>query len=319
MSIFSKVKKNQEENFSSLINKIDENNIDNLVNLLIKYSNNNIYFAGVGKSGNLALHLSDVFKSVGLKAFNLNIMNTTHGDLGCVKKDDLILFFSKSGNTKEMLDIIDVFDCFKVLVCSNVEAKISKKVDETFIVPMNEEGDIHFNLIPSNSIANNIIYFNFVLNLYIEKTGLTLDEYKCNHPSGDIGFKTKKVKDFLSNDILVSSNLNMTVREVMSLLENNKMGIVFEEIIKDDKIFYGILTTKDVLICANKLLVENNGYDSLIKDHINKKPFIIEDSNSLISSKIKSIKDYKYFKFIPVIDNNKYVGIIDNSKILKYL
>jgi len=316
MDTFEKVLKNQQDNFDNLIDKLDKSEINKLVDLLIKFSDNNIYFAGVGKSGNLAFHLSDVFKSVGLKAFNLNIMNTTHGDLGCVKSDDLILFFSKSGNTKEMLDIMDVFECYKVLVCSNMEAKISKKVNETYIVPMEEEGDIHFKLIPSNSITNNVIYFNFVLNLFIEKSGLTLDEYKCNHPSGDIGFKTKKVNDFISNDILVSNNINMSVKEVMDLLQNNKMGIVFEDV---ENNFYGIITTKDILNCANNILSKSKDINVSVKEYINKNPFIIEDSNSLISLKINAMRYYKFFKFIPVIDNKKYVGIIDNSKILKYL
>ena len=316
MDTFNKVIINQKDNFNNLMNKLDKNELDNLVDLLIKYSNNNVYFVGVGKSGNLAFHLSDVFKSVGLKAFYLNIMNTTHGDLGCIKSNDLILFFSKSGNTKEILDIIEIFESYKVLVCSNTEAKISKKVDKTFIVPMEEEGDINFKLIPSNSIANNIIYFNFVLNLFIEKSGLTLNEYKCNHPSGDIGFKTKKVSDFISNDILVVNNINMSVKEIMDLLQNNKMGLVFED---EKNNFYGIITTKDILNCANNLFSKYKDINTPIKDYINKNPFIIEDSNSLISSKISAIRDYKFFKFIPVIDNNKYVGIIDNSKILKYL
>ena len=64
---------------------------------------------------------------------------------------------------------MDVFECYKVLICSNKKAKISSKVDETYVVPLEDEGDIHFKLIPSNSIANNIIYFNFVFNLLLRK------------------------------------------------------------------------------------------------------------------------------------------------------
>lgn len=311
MNTFDKVMINQKNNFNYLIDKINYDKVNELVDLIIKYSENNIYFAGVGKSGNLAIHLADVFKSVGLKAFNLNIMNTTHGDLGCIKENDLILFFSKSGNTKEILDIVDVFNCKKILICSNHKAKISQKVDDTYIVPMEEEGDIHFNLIPSNSIGNNIIYFNFILNLFIEKSELTLDDYKCNHQSGDIGFKTKKVRDFISNEIYICDNINLTIKEIIDILKVNKMGIIFE----NENLFYGIITTKDML----NFISDENINDKPIKDYINKNPFIIEEPESLISSKINIIKDYKFFKFIPVIDNGKYVGIIDNSKILKYL
>jgi len=312
MDTFEKVLKNQQDNFDNFINKVNKKNINNFVDLLIKYQDKNIYFAGVGKSGNLAIHICDVFKSIGLKSFYLNIMNTTHGDLGCVKDDDIILFFSKSGNTKEILDIINVFNCYKILICSNIKAKIKDYVDQVFIVPLEEEADIHFGLIPSNSISNNIIYFNFIFNLFIEKTNFKLEDYKMNHPSGDIGFKTKKVKEFINNDIYVCKNINLSIKEVINILKVNKMGIVFENNYK----FYGIITTKDIL---NFYSFNEINLDNSIKNYINIKPFIIEDPESLILSKIELIKEYKLFKFIPVLNNGEYMGIIDNSKILKYL
>ena len=42
--------------------------------------------------------------------------------------------------------------------------------------------------------------------------------YKCNHPSGDIGFKTKKVRDFINNDIYVCDNINITIKEAMDFI-----------------------------------------------------------------------------------------------------
>lgn len=312
MDTFEKVLKNQQNNFDNLIKNINKKDVNNFVDLLIKNQNKNIYFAGVGKSGNLALHLCDVFKSIGLKSFYLNIMNTTHGDLGCVKDDDIILFFSKSGNTKEILDIINVFNCNKILICSNVKAKIRNYVEQVFIVPLEEEADIHFGLIPSNSISNNLIYFNFIFNLFIEKTNFKLEDYKLNHPSGDIGFKTKKVKDFINNDIFVCKNINLPIKEAIDILKVNKMGIVFE----NNNNFYGIITTKDIL---NVYSSDKINLDNSIEKYINKEPFVIEDSESLILSKMELIKEYKLFKFIPVLNNGKYIGVIDNSKILKYL
>ena len=312
MNVYQKIFKNQKNNFNQLISNINEKILNNLVNLFIKYQKKNIYFAGVGKSGNLASHLSDIFKSIGFKSFYLNIMNSTHGDLGCIKNDDLILFFSKSGSTKEILDIVDIFNCYKILITSNENGKISNKVNDTFIVPLVEEGDIHFNLIPSNSITNNLIYFNFVFNMLVDKKGMKLDEYKLNHPSGDIGFRTKKIKDFINNDVYVCNDINISIKNVLELLKVNKMGIIF----KNNSKFYGILTNKDIL---NIFSAKDINLDQKIKDYININPFILEDSNSLISGKIEKIKEYKYFKFIPILDNGEYVGVLDNSKILKYL
>lgn len=314
MNTYDMVLENQKNNFNYLIDSIDKDKLNELANILIEYKNENIFFAGVGKSGNISLHLSDLFKSIGFRAFNLNIMNITHGDIGCVKKGDLVIFFSKSGNTKEMLDIIDVFDCCRLLVCSNERSKISSKVDKTFIIPLGNEGDLKFDLIPSNSIVNNVIYFNFILNLVIDKLNLNLEDYKSNHPSGDIGFKTKKVSDFVSNDIHVCNNINISVKEVNDLLQLSKMGIVFNY----NKKFYGIITTKDVLNCITSGNI-NDILSEPIKKYINRNPFVIENPESLISSKIDMIRKYKFFKFIPVIDDGKYIGIIDNGKILKYI
>tara|TARA_B100001093_G_scaffold400316_1_gene387849 strand:+ start:943 stop:1881 length:939 start_codon:yes stop_codon:yes gene_type:complete len=312
MSIFQKVIENQKSNFEMLLENVNKTEIDQFVDLLIKHIDNNIYFAGVGKSGNLAIHLADLFKSVGLKAFNLNILNSTHGDLGVVKNDDLIIFLSKSGNTKEILDTVKLFDCEKVLACCNLESKISSFVGKTFYIPLISECDLIFNSIPTNSISNTIVYFNFILNIFLEKSNLSLAQYKLNHPSGDIGFKNKKVSEFISNEIYICNQLEITVKEVMILLKTNKMGLIFEE----NKNFYGIITTKDIL---NLITTDINNINKPIRNFINTNPVILNDPDSLISNEIETIKNFKFFKFIPVIKDNVYIGIIDNSKILKYI
>jgi arabinose-5-phosphate isomerase len=318
--MFDDIIDNQINNFSYLSNEIKsneliKNQIYNLVELLVKYNNNTIYFLGVGKSGNLANHLSDILKSISFKTNSLNVTNLTHGDIGCVSSNDLVIFISKSGNTKEILDVIDNFNCHKVLICNSSDSKISKLVSSTYLVPLQMECDLNFNLIPSNSIVNTLIYFNFVFNLVSKKKNLLISDYKQNHPSGDIGLKTKKVEEFISNDILVVDDINLTLEEVAKLMNSTKMGLIFT----DKDIFYGILTTKDLL----KTYIEiSNDYQKLtrpIRDYINKSPTIIEGSKSLISKNIDLIRKYKYFKFIPVIEDGKYIGIIDNSKILKYI
>ena len=315
MNFFGDIKKNQNKNFNYLIDNIDYQDIDFLVDRLIEYKDNNIFLIGVGKSGNFAIHLSDLLKSVSLKSFYLNSMNITHGDLGCIDQNDLVIFFSKSGNTKEILDIVNLFKCFKILVCCNEKSKIKSIVDKTIVVPLEEEGDIKFGLIPTNSMVNNIVYFNFVINLYIKKSNLELNEYKNNHPSGDIGFKTKKVIDFVTNDIIVINNINLSLKEITKILNNNKLGIICTDIQE----FYGILTSKDLINIYSKTEDINSILQKEIKSFINTSPIVIENSSALISEKIEIIKNYKYFKLIPVINDKKYIGIIDNSKILKYL
>ena len=302
---------NQKDNFNFLIDNLNKYDINKLSQIIFNYKDNNIFLTGVGKSNNVANHFSDILKSIGINAINLNLLNITHGDFGIIKENDLILFFSKSGNTKEILDIISIFKIKKILICCNENSKIKRFVDDTFIVPLENEGDINFKLIPSNSIVNNIIYLNFVFNNLIKKMDLKLKDYKKNHPSGDIGFKTKKLKEFTSKNIFTSNNLNMSIKETIEILKNNKLGIIY----LDGKKFIGILTNKDII---NNLTNDINIHDNINK-YINKNPIVLKNSESLISESMEKIKKYKFFKLLPVIDNGNFVGILDNSKILKFL
>jgi arabinose-5-phosphate isomerase len=315
MNNFEKIKNNQKENFEYFVNKINSDELSKLVNLIYSHKDNNIYFTGVGKSNNVALHLVDLFKSIGLKTFHLNLLNLTHGDYGSIKENDLIFFISKSGNTEEIFKIIKIVNCYKVLICCNHFSKIKTEVDETYIVPFNQECDINFKLIPSNSITNTINYFNYILNLYIVKINLSIEKYKNYHPSGDIGFRTKKIIDFVNKNIYICNDININFNQLINLLNDNKSGIIFED---NDK-FYGIITNKDIVKLHSYQDKIGEIMNGNIKKYINKNPIIIENSNEFIKNKIDFIRKYKFFKFIPVIDNEKCIGIIDNSKILKYL
>jgi len=302
---------NQKKNFSNFIKNLNLRDVEELTNLIYNYKEKNIFLLGVGKSNNVANHFSDILKSIGINAINLNLLNITHGDFGLIKEDDLVIFFSKSGNTKEILNIVSIFSSKTILICCSNDSKIKNLVDKTFVVPLEEEGDLFFKLIPSNSIVNTIIYCNYIFNNLISKLNLTLDDYKKNHPSGDIGFKSKKLIDFVNKNIFTTSNINLTIKETIEILKKNKLGIIF---LNNNK-FIGISTTKDIL----KYLSEGASMNDNINKYINRNPVILENSQSFISLSMTKIKKYKFFKLLPIIDNGNFVGILDNSKILKFL
>ena len=108
---------NQKKNFSNFIKNLNLRDVEELTNLIYNYKEKNIFLLGVGKSNNVANHFSDILKSIGINAINLNLLNITHGDFGLIKEDDLVIFFSKSGNTKEILNIVSIFSSKTILIC----------------------------------------------------------------------------------------------------------------------------------------------------------------------------------------------------------
>ena len=307
--MFNELINNQKKNFNNFIESINETELNDFVNILEKFSKNNIFTLGVGKSGNISCHISDILKSISISSFNLNVTNLTHGDFGCISVNDLVIVISKSGNTNEILKIIDNFKCYKILLCNSDNSKISKKVEKTFVIPLESECDLSYNLIPSNSITNTIIYFNISFNLLLEKLSLPINNYKENHPSGDIGFKTKKIRDFINKDFTRCNNYFLDNNEIIKLLMSSKNGIIFEK----NEQFFGILTTKDIL---NATVSENFSNKSLY-EFINNNPLIISDPDELIINKIEMLKEYRLFKLIPVIEDNKCLGILDNSLLIE--
>ena len=132
-----KIIKEIKQEFYYQVQNYDLEKIIDLSNIITKTSRN-IYFLGVGKSGNIAKHCADLLKCISYNAFELNIVNLTHGDFGCVGNNDLIILFSNSGNTKEIIDIIPTMknkNTMVIGVCTDVASKFTVLCDKTIIIP----------------------------------------------------------------------------------------------------------------------------------------------------------------------------------------
>jgi len=124
--------------------QIDNFNLDNINELadIIKNIEGNIYFCGVGKSGNIAKHCCDLLKCISYKSFYFDILNSTHGDIGTIKNNDIILLFSNSGNTSELINIIPSLKKIGIKIigiCCNKHSKFEELCDITIVTPFNKE------------------------------------------------------------------------------------------------------------------------------------------------------------------------------------
>lgn len=84
----------------NLLNTLDINNIYILANIILNCKGN-IFLTGVGKNTSIAKYMSDIMKSIGLPSFYFCTLNCTHGDMGVIKNDDILIYLSKSGNTEQ--------------------------------------------------------------------------------------------------------------------------------------------------------------------------------------------------------------------------
>lgn len=274
--------------------------------------NGNIYVTGVGKSEDISIHLVNLLKSIGVKSYYFNIMNSTHGDLGCIKNEDIIIFFSKSGDTKEIIDKINLFKCYKIGVCCHTKSLFSKYCDYNIVLPFQSEikNNKNIDCIPSNSYMSQLFFVNILINNLIEKSDITLDLYKSNHPAGNIGNNLRKVSDIIIYEYpKIIINNNVKLNDV--LLEMTKFGIGCCFFVNENNNLLGVLSDGDIRRIILKLT--SNNHEINIQD-INSK-YVFIDNKDIYLKDIIDKNEYKKAKFIPVIDNDYIIGIINYNNL----
>lgn len=267
-------------------------------------SNNNIYCTGIGKSENISIHCSNLLKSIGIKAFYLNCLNSIHGDIGTINKDDLILIFSKSGNTNELINIITslrLHNAYIISICCNKNGLLNKLCDKSIILPLTDELSGNINTIPTNSYMSTLFFINTMIIIILNILNINYDSYKLNHPGGNIGINLLEIKDIIIYEF-PKININKVCNLSNILLEMTKFSIGCCFFVNNDDELKGILSDGDI----RRLLCDNRNLDVIGYENINNN-FYFETDLKKMYCEIINIKKYK---FIPIIDNKKIIGII---------
>ena len=293
--IISEIKKD----FNYQINNFDFEKINTLINL-ISTEDKNVYFIGIGKSGNIAKHCCDLLKSVSINCHYLDNTNLLHGDIGIIK-NNIIIMFSKSGNTEEIINIIPFFksrNCYLVGICCDNNSKFEKYSDLFIKTPLIQEISGKINKIPTNSYMSHLLFSNILVSKL--KKNINLLTYQKNHPAGNIGKDLKKIKDLIIYEFpKLILNDNISLNNVLLEMTKYKIGCCF--FTNDENKLIGILTDGDI----RRLLIKHNYKEKLNVNDINNNYYYESDIN-------KCIVECRQIKYIPILLNSKLVGIIFN-------
>ena len=269
---------------------------------LIKQTKGNIYFCGVGKSGNIAKHCCDLLKCISLQTFSFDILNAVHGDIGTLKKKDVIIIFSNSGNTSEIIKLFPLFKNIELTVIGVTcyeKSKFNNFCDIVINLPCKNEISGNIDKIPTNSVMSQIIFCNILVSFL--KNNISCEEYKFNHSSGNIGKSLYKIKDVLITEYAkIYFENKVKLRDVYMEMIDKKMGCCF--FLKPNNELIGLLTDGDI----RRILVENNNLDVITNQIINKDFYYENNCEKYIS------ECNKLFTYIPILNNRKLIGIVRN-------
>ncbi len=173
------------------IHSIDEKTFNTLVEDCVGAlkKGNKIIVSGLGKNVPICEKFVGSMSSLGLNAQFLHTNSAVHGDMGIVKDDDVIIILTKSGETEESIYLSRLLKNRKAiqwLLTFEQESTLTKEIEKCLILDLEHEGDM-WNIMPNNSTTLNLIVLQAVAMQVAEKMGLTIEDFKRNHPGGHIG------------------------------------------------------------------------------------------------------------------------------------
>jgi arabinose-5-phosphate isomerase len=166
---------------------------------LIRKARGRVIITGMGKSGHVGRKIAATLASTGTPAFFVHPSEASHGDLGMITTDDVILALSWSGETAELRDLTDYSRRFRIgliAVCASPDSALAKAADIVMLLPQAREACPH-NLAPTTSTLMQQALGDALAVALLESRGFTASQFANLHPGGRLGAMLKFVRDIM--------------------------------------------------------------------------------------------------------------------------
>jgi len=230
-----------------------------------------VIVSGMGKSGHVARKIAATLASTGTPAQFIHPAEASHGDLGMVTREDVLLMLSNSGETRELSDLITFAKRFSIPVigvASRAQSTLIQASDVPLVLPKFQEA-CPMGMAPTTSTTLQLVLGDALAVALMERRGFSTDQYRELHPGGALGQALIRVSDIMHKDSelpLVAPDAAM--REVIITMTSGGVGFAGVAGVVDDKgALIGIITDGDV-----RRHVERNILDRKARDVMTAKP-----------------------------------------------
>jgi arabinose-5-phosphate isomerase len=166
---------------------------------ILQAARGRVIVSGMGKSGHVGQKIAATFASTGTPSFFVHPSEASHGDLGMITREDVILAISWSGETVELRNIITYARRFKVsliAITSRADSALGKQADVVLELPKAKEACPH-GLAPTTSTTMQLAIGDCLAIALLEAKGFTAHDFKVFHPGGSLGATLKYVADVM--------------------------------------------------------------------------------------------------------------------------
>jgi len=301
------------QEISSLANRLDDHFV-NAVQLIL-HCDGRVVVSGMGKSGHIGRKLASTFASTGTPSFFMHPAEASHGDLGMITSNDIVIFLSNSGKSDELISILPVIKRIGAKIISitgNSNSELARESEIHLSAQVSQEA-CPLGLSPTASSTASLALGDALAICVLDQRAFTAEDFARSHPGGSLGKRqVVRVRDIMrKTDQVPSIHEDALLSD--AVLEISLKGLGFTAIVDKDSKPIGIFTDGDL----RRQLSKKIDYEKQsIKEIMNKNPKTIFDDQIIIDA-INLMETSKINGILVVNREFKLVGAFNMHDLFK--
>ncbi len=274
-----------------------------------------VVVVGMGKSGHIGNKIAATLASTGTTSFFVHPAEASHGDMGMITKDDIVLALSNSGSTAEIVTLLPLIKRLGIRLISmtgNPDSPLAKAAEVNLDARVTQEA-CPLNLAPTSSTTASLVLGDALAIALLEARGFTAEDFAFSHPGGALGRRLLlKVENVMhSDESLPQVKRGTSLRD--ALLEMTQKGLGMTVVMEDDGRLAGIFTDGDLRRTLDKGIdVRQALIDEVMTPHGK-----TARAEMLAAEALKIMEDHKISALVVVDDQDKPVGALNMHDLLR--
>ena len=267
-----------------------------------------VVITGMGKSGLIARKIVATLNSTGTAAIYLHPTDALHGDLGMVRKEDVVVIISKSGSTDEISKLLPMFKRLGVKLIAmsgKPDSQLVKECDVFLNISVKEEACPH-DLAPTSSTTATLVMGDALSVSLLQKRGFTAEDFALLHPGGSLGKRLSLKIDeiMIKGDGVPIVKENSSIKDIIIEMTSKRLGTTCVSDVNGK--LSGVITDGDL----RRLLEKTMDVKNLVATDIMSKNPKVTDKDYLASFALQIMESHKITSLIVADHDKKPIGII---------
>jgi len=317
---FTKIAKEVIETEIQSLKKLKKNiksSFNKAVQAILNCKKGKVIISGVGKSGIIAKKIASTLSSVGTPSFFVDASACSHGDLGQISSNDVLVLISLSGETDELKNIIQYANRNKkitlIAIVSKKNSLLYRASDIKLLIPEVEEAGPS-SIVPTSSTIVQLSIGDALAIATMKYKNFGKSDFKKFHPSGSLGIKLKTVEDLMiTGKKIPIINEDLKMKNALNIITKKKLGVLIVKNLKGSTT--GIITDGQIRRTSQK---NKDLQDLTVKKIMTLNPVTVD--TDMLAAKALSLMNLKKITSLCVHNKKnkkKTIGIIHIHNILE--